>query len=67
MKYPDETIFYSKYPESIPLREELIGPEEKTGSLSKSILLYLWEYLVIGLVVPGNNMGLFETTILLGR
>jgi len=30
-------------------------------------MLYLWEYLVIGLVLPGNNLGLFETTILFGR
>ena len=37
------------------------------GSLSRSILLYLWEYFVIGLVLPGNNLGLFETTILFGR
>ena len=66
MKYPEEAIFYSKYPESVPLREELMENVE-TGSLSKSILVYLWEYLVIGMILPGNTLGLFETTILFGR
>ena len=47
------------------MREELLDEEE--GNLSQSILLYLWEYLVIGLVIPGNRSGLFEAIILYGR
>lgn len=47
------------------LREELYQPEE--GSMTRSLLLYLWEYFVIGLVLPGNNLGLMEITLLLGR
>ena len=47
------------------MREELVDAEE--GNLSQSMLIYLWEYFVIGLVLPGNNLGLFDTTILYGR
>lgn len=65
MKYPDETIFHLKYAPSQPLRPELY--EQQYGSLTRAILVYLWEYLVIGLVLPGNNLGLFETTVLMGR
>lgn len=65
MKYPEEAIFYEKYAPGEALRQDLYEQEE--GSLTRSILIYLWEFLVIGLVLPGNNRGLFETTILLGR
>lgn len=31
------------------------------------MLLYIWEYLVIGLVWPGNSKGLLESVVLLGK
>ena len=30
-------------------------------------MLYIWEYLVVGLLWPENTKGLFEAVILLGR
>jgi hypothetical protein len=68
MKYPDESIFAKKYLDKLEeYSAVLLEGQEQSDSLSKDILLYIWEYLVIGLVWPGNTKGLWESVILLGR
>lgn len=40
MKYPEEAIFYEKYASGFELRKELY--EQQEGSLTRSLLVYLW-------------------------
>lgn len=68
MKYPDESIFVKKYLDKLEQHSAVLFEGiQQSDSLSKDILLYIWEYLIIGLVWPGNTKGLWEAVILLGR
>lgn len=58
MKYSEEEYFSRKYLGQLDRQTRDLFGEGEGGSEAKHLLDYIWEYLVIGLVWPGNSKGL---------